>query len=176
MYKPFWLKLSSQCCKYESCYRQSSSYVLPQFKPIIQIEYDSLNHEIQRLIFMIASVSQIQTELSKNCAVCGLGQKIFCSLLTSPPSKIERNQLIQTGLWLEKNGLHSLQDLAWLCSIPSHFSNHVRKWRKKEKQKKKARPGAKLQSQSCCPHRDLGITSGLPYFKHPVVEEHINQK
>lgn len=31
------------------------------------------------------------------------GAEAFCSLLTSPPPKIERNQLIQTGLWLEKN-------------------------------------------------------------------------
>lgn len=84
----------------------------------------------------LASVPQIQTELSKNCAVCGLEQNTFCSLLTSPPPKIERSQLIQTGLWLEKSyTCHSLQYLAWLCSIPPHFSNHVRKWRKKEKQK-----------------------------------------
>lgn len=46
----------------------------------------------------------------------------------------------------------------------------------KERKTKTVRPGAKLQSQLCCPHRDLGITSGLPYFKHPAVEEHINQK
>lgn len=126
--------------------------------------------------FHLSNMSQIQTELSKNCAVCGLGQKIFCSLLTSPPAKIERNQLIPTGLWLEKNyTCHGLQYLACLCSNPPHFSNHVRKSRKKRKTKN-VRPGAKLQSQSCCPHRDLGITSGLPYFKHPAVEEHINQK
>lgn len=117
------------------------------------------------------------TELSKNCAECGLEQKTFCSLLTSPPPEIERNQLIQTGLWLEKSyECHGLQYTWHGCapSLPTFPTMSESGERKKNK--KKVSPGAKLQSQLCCPHRDLGITFGLPYFKHPAVEEHINQK
>ncbi len=91
------------------------------------------------------------------------------SLLPSPSAKIQKWKLICTGRAVAWEKVHMPQ-FAEPGMAPLHASPRFQEalWKKADE---------KVQIRSCWPHRDLGITSWLPCFKHHLaVERDINQK